>query len=146
MLGPGQVQLSSHSDCKPRRVNRTRSARHHVRSYTSSAEWQKANPSFDDIDLNDEYYNSLGISPEELADQLSFQASDADPDGQDIGVDGPLGEGTPAFLHDQDLETDIWGPEVSCCRQSMCACHTTQHCTHCHLRIVYICSTCRLWF
>lgn len=92
---------------------RARLARHITRSYTSTTEWQKENPHFDDLELNDEYYDSLGIGPEELAEQLSFSASDTDPEGQDLGVNSPSEEGKPSFLLDQDMDQDTWGPEVS---------------------------------
>ena len=87
-------------------------ARERSQSYTSTSTWKQDNPSFDEIELNEEYYRSLGISPEELADQLSFRASDTDPEGQDIGLEGPVDGENPSFLHDQDLDTEPWGPEV----------------------------------
>ena len=101
------------SCCSPTVLGRARPARHITRSYTSTTEWQKENPHFDDLELNDEYYDSLGIGPEELAEQLSFSASDSDPEGQDLGVNSPSEEGKPSFLLDQDMDTDTWGPEVS---------------------------------
>lgn len=99
---------------RPRRtfVRAATPARESSQSYTSTSAWKQDNPSFDEIELNEEYYRSLGISPEELADQLSFRASDTDPEGQDIGLEGPVDGENPSFLHDQDLDTEAWGPEV----------------------------------
>lgn len=137
-LNTGSVYGPARSHRKPQLRAGPRAAKLCAHSYTSSAEWQKENPSFDDIVLNDEYYASLGISPEELADQLSFQADDVDPEGQDIGMDGPVGEGSPSFLHDQDLDIDVWGPEV---RQAHLLRYNPRHLS----RILTGHQACRLW-
>ena len=80
-------------------------------SYTTSQEWQRANPEFDEIQLDEDYYQSLGLTEEELADQLGFSASDADPLGQDFGPESnQLDVGS--FLMDEDRNEATWGPQV----------------------------------
>ena len=104
------------------RVKHTRKARH-VRvynqrpaqsSYTASQEWKSANPGFDDIELDEDYYQSLGISEEELADQLSFLANDADPLGEDLGPEGLDKQhlGASSYLMDEGMNEATWGPQV----------------------------------
>ena len=107
-----RILPSGHHSCNIGVRGRTRLSRHRAHSYTATPDWKKANPSFDDIELNEEYYNELGISPEELADQLSFRATDSDPEGQDIGLEGPVDGENPSFLHDQEFDLEAWGPEV----------------------------------
>lgn len=90
-------------------------------SYTASQDWKSENPSFDDIELDDDYYRSLGISEEELADQLSFLASDADPMGEDLGPEGLESQqlGASSYLMDEDMNESTWGPQVNDCQHSL---------------------------
>ncbi|KAL0054565.1 hypothetical protein WJX82_011065 [Trebouxia sp. C0006] len=80
----------------------------------SAQDWKQANPNFDEIQLDEEYYQSLGISEDELADQLSFLASDTDPEGQDFSSDqsSQAQASTSSFLMDEELDTDAWGPKA----------------------------------
>ncbi|MCJ1368642.1 hypothetical protein MMC16_007787 [Acarospora aff. strigata] len=82
--------------------------------YTASQEWKDANPGFDEIELDEDYYQSLGISKEELADQLAFLASDADPMGEDLGPEGLDNQqlGASSYLMDEDMSEATWGPQV----------------------------------
>lgn len=89
--------------------------------YTASQDWKSANPDFDDIELDEDYYRSLGISEEELADQLAFLASDADPLGEELSPEG-LGnqqQGASSYLMDEDMNETTWGPQVNC-SHSLC--------------------------
>jgi len=83
--------------------------------YTGAQDWKQANPNFDEIELDEEYYQSLGITEDELADQLSFLASDTDPEGQDFSSDqfSQAQASTSSFLMDEEMDTDSWGPKVS---------------------------------
>ena len=83
------------------------------KSYSASQEWRQANPTFDEVQLDEEYYADLGISADELADQLSFLASDTDPEGEDLTPDSLLQsqEGS-SFLLDEEMNVDAWGPQV----------------------------------
>lgn len=128
-------------------VNHTKNTRHvHVcsqrpaqSSYTSSQEWKSANPGFDEIELDEEYYQSLGISEEELADQLAFLANDADPMGEDLGPEGLDKQqlGASSYLMDEDMNEATWGPQVGpFCQHPYTACidnkavKHTQHTSH----------------
>ena len=53
---------------------------------------------FDALELTPELYEELGIDPEELEDQLAFRATDLDPEGVDLGPDGP-GDGVGVPPH-----------------------------------------------
>lgn len=110
-------------DVKP--VGRGRHARVYSQtsarsSYTASQDWKRENPDFDDIELNEDYYRSLGISEEELADQLSFLASDADPMGADLGPEDLESQqlGASSYLMDEDMNETTWGPQVDDCPHS----------------------------
>ena len=83
--------------------------------HSGAQDWEQANPNFDEIELDEEYYQSLGISEDELADQLSFLASDTDPEGQDFSSDqfSQAQASTSSFLMDEEMDTDAWGPKVS---------------------------------
>ena len=83
-------------------------------SYTSTQEWREANPGFDEVQLDEEYYESLGITADELTDQLSFLASDTDPEGYDMSPEqlAQAQTGSASFLLDEDMDTDAWGPKV----------------------------------
>jgi hypothetical protein len=83
--------------------------------YSGAQDWKQANPNFDEIELDEEYYQSLGITEDELADQLSFLASDTDPEGQDLSSDqlSQAQASTSSFLMDEEMDTDAWGPKVS---------------------------------
>ena len=109
-------QVAHHGIKHSRNVRRTHpSERSAARnSYTASQEWRQANPEFDEIQLDENYYQSLGLSAEELADQLGFSASDADPLGQDFGPEGPADGQLDAgsFLMDEDRNEATWGPQV----------------------------------
>ena len=96
---------------RPVRVHSQRPAQS---SYTASQEWKSSNPGFDDIELDEDYYQSLGISEEELADQLAFLANDADPMGEDIGPEVLDKEqlGASSYLMDEDMNEATWGPQV----------------------------------
>lgn len=85
-------------------------------SYTASQDWKIANPDFDDIELDEDYYRSLGISGEELADQLAFLANDADPMGEELGPEGLDNQqlGASSYLMDEDMNETTWGPQVNC--------------------------------
>ena len=89
-------------------------------SYRTDSEWKLANPDFDELELNEDYYESLGISADELADQLGFSASDADPMGVDLGAEDLTGNQLDAglFLNDEDMSESAWGPQVRSLRQS----------------------------
>ena len=96
---------------RPVRVYNQRSAQS---SYTASQDWKSANPGFDDIELDEDYYQSLGISEEELADQLAFLANDADPMGEDVGPEGLDKQqmGASSYLMDEGMNEATWGPQV----------------------------------
>ena len=90
-------------------------------SYTASQDWKSENPGFDDIELDEDYYRSLGISEEELADQFAFLASDADPMGEDLGPEGLEDQqlGASSYLMDEDMNDSTWGPQVNRCAHSL---------------------------
>ncbi len=84
-------------------------------SYTTSQEWREANPSFDEVELDEQYYESLGITADELAEQLSFLASDTDPEGEDLTPESlsQAQAGTSSFLLDEELDAEAWGLKAS---------------------------------
>lgn len=95
-------------------------------SFTASQEWKSANPGFDEIELDEDYYRSLGISEEELADQLAFLANDADPMGEDVAPEG-LGKqqlGASSYLMDEDINEATWGPQVELYRLALATPHS----------------------
>ena len=95
--------------------------------YTGAQDWKQANPNFDEIQLDEEYYQSLGISEDELADQLSFLASDTDPEGQDLSSEiSQASASASSFLMDEEMDTDAWGPKVSAINSGQAQLHTEQ--------------------
>lgn len=96
--------------------------------YTGAQDWRQANPNFDEIQLDEEYYQSLGFTEDELADQLSFLASDADPEGQDLSSEqlSQTSASTSSFLMDEEMDTDAWGPKVSTVNSGQAQLYTEQ--------------------
>ena len=96
--------------------------------YTGAQDWKQSNPSFDEIELDEEYYQSLGITEDELADQLSFLASDTDPEGQDLSSEqlSQASASTSSFLMDEEMDADAWGPKVSAIHSGQAQLHTEQ--------------------
>ena len=70
---------------------------------------------FDRLKLNDELYAELGLTPEELEQQQMLSASDFDPEGLDIGLDGiaSVSDDLPPEVRAQVMNKDVYGPEVS---------------------------------
>jgi hypothetical protein len=74
-----------------------------------------AEPDFDDLVLNDEYYRQLGISPEELEEQRGMSSAlGADPEGFDFNFDGAssLSEDLPEEMRAAIMNKDVYGPPV----------------------------------
>lgn len=100
--------------------------------YTGTQDWKQANPTFDEIELDEEYYQSLGITEDELADQLSFLASDTDPEGQDLSSElSQASASRSSFLMDEEMDTDAWGPKVSAISSGQAQLHTEQGLSTC---------------
>ena len=115
---PAALQAVQHGVQHDRTASHVRvfSQRPAKSSFTASQEWKSANPGFDDIELDEDYYQSLGISEEELADQLAFLANDADPMGEDLAPEGSDKQqlGASSYLMDDDMNEATWGPQVEC--------------------------------
>lgn len=95
------------------------------------------NPDFDDLELNDEYYRDMGMTKEDIEDQMAFKASDIDPmvrrcriapwsimsttQGEDLSLDSlfKTRKGLPRHLMDQTEEAEKpgWGPEARLVKQ-----------------------------
>jgi hypothetical protein len=88
----------------------------HRRSIVAASSKLPAEPDFDDLVLDEEYYRQLGISPEELEEQRAMsRAYAADPEGFDVNFDdaSSLPEDIPEEMRAAILNKDVYGPPVS---------------------------------
>ena len=88
----------------------------------SDPEWKAENPDFDDVVLDDEFFEAAGLNREEIMKEITSTIADADPEGMALTPEmfSQLSSSNPSKVREQAADLEIWGPEV-CFLLSTCS-------------------------